>query len=132
MNAKTPKEAFIIMNEAVLPNDTNVLGTLFGGRLLQWMDVASAISAGKHCNTNVVTASVDNVSFDKPIRLGEVVHIEAKVTRSFTTSMEIHLNVWGENITKGIKYKSNEAFYTFVAIDKDYNPVKVPTIIPET
>ena len=132
MESKTPALSQTIMNEAVLPNDTNVIGTLFGGRLLQWMDICAAMAAGKHSRSNVVTASVDNVSFQNPIRLGDVVHINAKITRSFNTSMEVHLEVWAENIPKGNKYKSNEAFYTFVSIDENCNPIKAPELVPET
>src|SRR3989440_1605305 len=94
---KAPKESFVAMTELVLPNDTNTFGNLMGGRLMYWMDIAAALSATKHCNAPVVTASVDNISFTNPIKLGNVVHIEAKVTRAFNTSMEVHLNVWGED-----------------------------------
>ncbi|MBL4716224.1 MAG: acyl-CoA thioesterase [Bacteroidetes bacterium] len=132
MNSKTPKESSTVMNEAVLPNDTNVLGNLFGGRLLQWMDIASAIAAAKHCNSVVVTASVDNVSFQNSITLGEVVNITAKVTRAFNTSLEVHLDVWGENIPKGTRFKSNEAYYTFVRLGEDGKPAKVPELVPES
>ena len=83
----------MIMNELVLPNDTNTLNNLMGGRLLHWMDIAAAISAQKHCNRTVVTASVDNVSFKHPIKLGDVVNIEAKITRAFNTSVEVRLAV---------------------------------------
>jgi len=98
---KSPKESFTIMNELVLPNDTNTLNNLMGGRLLHWMDIAAAISAQKHCNRIVVTASVDNVSFKQPIKLGDVITIEAKVTRAFNTSVEVRLDVWAENIPSG-------------------------------
>ena len=87
MQAKSPKDSYVIMNELVLPNDTNTLNNLMGGRLLHWMDIAAAISGQKHCNRIVVTASVDNVSFKHPIKLGDVVTIEARVTRAFTTSV---------------------------------------------
>jgi len=130
--SKTTKESFIVMTELVLPNDTNVHGNLMGGRLMYWMDIASALAAGKHCNSPVVTASVDNISFENPIKLGNVVHIEAKLTRAFTTSMEIHLKVWGEDIQQQYRYKSNEAYYTFVAIDHNLRPRPVPQLIPET
>ncbi len=120
------------MNELVLPNDTNTLNNLMGGRLLHWMDIAAAISGQKHCNRTVVTASVDNVSFKQPIKLGDVVSIEAKVTRSFNTSVEIRLDVWAQNIPSGTKVKSNEAYYTFVALDTDGNTVRVPELLPET
>jgi acyl-CoA hydrolase len=122
----------IIMTELVLPNDTNVFGNLMGGRLMYWMDIAAALSAQKHCNAPVVTASVDNISFENPIRLGNVVHIEAKVSRAFTTSMEVHLKVWGEDLKRQHKYKSNEAYYTFVALDPDNKPHPVPQLVPET
>ena len=99
MQKKKPAESQVTMTELVLPNDTNVFGNLMGGRLMYWMDIAAALAAGKHCNAPVVTASVDNISFESPIKLGNVVHIEARVTRAFTTSMEIHLSVWGEDLT---------------------------------
>jgi acyl-CoA hydrolase len=120
------------MNELVLPNDTNTLNNLMGGRLLHWMDIAAAISAQKHCNRIVVTASVDNVSFKHPIKLGDVVTIEAKVSRAFTTSVEVRLDVWAQNIPSGTKVKSNEAYYTFVAQEKDGIKVTVPELLPET
>src|ERR1700749_1499840 len=132
MNAKKPKESLTIMNELVLPNDTNTLNNLMGGRLLHWMDIAAAISAQKHCNRIVVTASVDNVSFKHSIKLGSVVSIEARVTRAFNTSVEVRMDVWAENIPNGTKVKSNEAYYTFVALDKDSNTVAVPELIPST
>ena len=120
------------MNELVLPNDTNTLNNLMGGRLLHWMDIAAAISAQKHCNNIVVTASVDNVSFKHAIKLGDVITIEAKVTRAFSTSMEVRLDVWAENIPSGTRVRSNEAYYTFVAIDANGKTVSVPEILPET
>lgn len=129
---KSPKESFTIMNELVLPNDTNTLNNLMGGRLLHWMDIAAAISAQKHCNRIVVTASVDNVSFKHPIKLGDVITIEAKVTRAFTTSVEVRLDVWAENIPSGSREKSNEAYYTFVALDQNGKTVPVPELQPET
>jgi len=132
MQGKSPKESYTIMNELVLPNDTNTLNNLMGGRLLHWMDIASAISAQKHCNRIVVTASVDNVSFKAPIKLGDVISIEAKVTRAFTTSVEVRMDVWAQNIPSGTRVKSNEAYYTFVALDSEGNTVKVPELIPET
>ena len=120
------------MNELVLPNDTNTLNNLMGGRLLHWMDIAAAISAQKHCNRIVVTASVDNVSFQHPIKLGDVITIEAQVTRAFNTSVEVRLSVWAENIPSGSRVKSNEAFYTFVALDQDGKTIPVPAIDPQT
>jgi acyl-CoA hydrolase len=132
MISKKASESLVIMTEIVLPNDTNTFGNLMGGRLMYWMDIAAAISGTKHCNAPVVTASVDNISFTNPIRLGNVVHIEAKVTRAFNTSMEVHLNVWGEDIIQQYRYKSNEAYYTFVALDPNSKPRSVPKLEPET
>src|ERR687889_821490 len=100
VKTKAARESSVVMTELVLPNDTNVFGNLMGGRLMYWMDIAAALAAGKHCNAPVVTASVDNISFEAPIGLGNVVHIQAKVSRAFNTSMEVHMNVWGEDLTK--------------------------------
>lgn len=132
MIAKKPSESLIVMTELVLPNDTNTFGNLMGGRLLYWMDIAAALAGAKHCNAPVVTASVDNISFTNPIKLGNVVHIEAKISRAFNTSMEVHLNVWGEDIIQQYRYKSNEAYYTFVALDTNSKPRPVPQVQPES
>jgi acyl-CoA hydrolase len=132
MNAKKAQESLNIMSELVLPNDTNMLHNLMGGRLLHWMDIAAAISAQRHCNHIAVTASVDNVSFKHAVKLGDVITIHAKVTRAFNTSLEVRLTVYAENIPSGTKVKSNEAFYTFVALDEEGNKVKVPELIPES
>lgn len=125
-------ESLVNMTELVLPNDTNTFGNLMGGRLMYWMDIAAALSAMKHCASPVVTASVDNISFENPIKLGNVVHIEAKVTRAFTSSMEIHMVVYGEDTVQQFKYKSNEAYYTFVALDPNGKPKPVNKVIPES
>ena len=132
MQTKKPSDSLTVMTEIVLPNDTNVFGNLMGGRLMYWMDIAAAIAAQRHCNAPVVTASVDNISFENPIKIGNTVHIEAKVSRAFNTSMEVHLKVWGEDFQQQYKYKSNEAYYTFVALDPNRKPRIVPQIIPET
>ena len=131
-NSKKAIESSVTMTELVLPNDTNTFGNLMGGRLMYWMDIAAALAAMKHCGAPVVTASVDNISFEAPIKLGNVVHIEAKVSRAFNTSMEVHLNVWGEDALHQYKYKSNEAYYTFVALDPNGKPRKVAGLVPET
>lgn len=132
MEPKKASESLTIMTELVLPNDTNIFGNLMGGRLMYWMDIAAALAAQKHCNAPVVTASVDNISFENPILLGNVVHIQAKVTRAFTSSMEVHMKVWGEDLKRQHKYKSNEAYYTFVALDPANKPQPVPQLVPET
>lgn len=132
MQAKKPQDSYNIMSELVLPNDTNMLGNLMGGRLMHWMDIAAALSSMKHCNCPVVTASVDNVSFANPIKLGNLLTIETKVVRAFNTSMEVYLKVWGEDLTAQYKYLSNEAYLTFVALDPNGKPRKVPPIEPQT
>lgn len=130
--AKKPSESLTVMNELVLPNDTNTLNNLMGGRLLHWMDIAAAIAAQKHSNSIVVTASVDGVSFQEAVQLGDVVTLTAKVTRAFNSSMEVFIEVYGQNIPKGEKFKCNDAYYTFVALDSRNKPVSVPPIKPET
>jgi acyl-CoA hydrolase len=132
MDLKKASETVTLMTELVLPNDTNLHGNLMGGRLMYWMDIAAALSAQKHCNAPAVTASVDNISFENPIKLGNVVHIQAKLSRAFNSSMEIHLRVWGEDVIQQYKYKSNEAYYTFVALDPHGKPRPVPQLVPET
>lgn len=132
MKAKFARESLCINTEIVLPNDTNVLGNLMGGRLLHWMDICAAVSAHRHCGRVVVTASVNNVSFNQPIKLGEIVTLQAKVSRAFTSSMEVFIDVWVENNTTGEKKKCNEAIYTFVAVDQMGSPIAVPELIPET
>lgn len=129
---KTPKESFVSMTELVLPNDTNTLNNLMGGRLMHWMDIVSAIAGQKHCNSIVVTASVDNISFRNPIQLGNVVTLKARVTRAFNSSIEIRIDVEAEDIPAGKKVASHSAYFTFVAVDKEGNPIEVPEIEPET
>ncbi|PEN13914.1 acyl-CoA thioesterase [Longibacter salinarum] len=130
--AKPVADSRAIINEIVLPNDTNSLGNMMGGRLLHLMDKCAAISAQRHANTVCVTASVDNVEFQAPIRGGDVVVIESQVNRAFRTSMEVELNVWAENPKQQTKLKSNRAFYTFVGLDDESRPVEIPPIQPET
>lgn len=129
---KTPLYTLANMTELVLPNDTNTLGNLMGGRLLHWMDIVTAISASKHSNRVVVTASVDFVDFQSPIKLGEIVILEAKVTRAFKTSMEVMVKVWAQNLQSTEKRSSNQAFYTFVAVDQTGRPIPVDPVHPET
>ncbi len=129
---KSPRESYVSMTELVLPNDTNTLNNLMGGRLMHWMDVVSAIAGQKHCNSIVVTASVDNISFRSPIQLGNVVTLRAKATRAFNSSVEIRIDVDAENIPEGKKVASNSAYFTFVAVDKNGNPVEIPEVVPET
>ncbi|PSQ83742.1 MAG: acyl-CoA thioesterase [Bacteroidetes bacterium QH_2_63_10] len=120
------------MTEIVLPNDTNGLGNMMGGRLLHLMDKCAAISAQRHANRVCVTAAVDNVEFQSAIEEGEVVVIESHVNRAFRTSMEVELNVWAENPLQETKRKCNCAFYTYVALDEDGSTVPVPDVKPQT
>lgn len=129
---RTPESTLAINTEIVLPNDTNTLGNLMGGKLLHWMDVNAAISAHRLCKRVCVTASVNNVSFNQPIKLGDIVTLQAKVSRSFSSSMEIFIDVFVEDRTTSDKIKVNEAIYTFVAVDQLGNPIRVPEIQPET
>lgn len=131
--SKKASASYTIMTEMVLPNDTNTLNNLKGGVMLHWIDVCGAISAQKHSNKVVVTASVDNVSFKEPIKLGNIVTLESKVTRAYNSSMEVHIEVFSEDIPNQIKKKTHEAFYTYVAIEASGKPVKdIPELIPET
>lgn len=133
MKAKTPSESLTVMTEIVLPNDTNNLKNLFGGQLLSWMDRCAAIAAHRHCRRIVVTASVNNVSFNQAIPQGAIVTLEAKVSRAFGSSMEVFVDVFIEDQTiSGKKTKANEAIYTFVAVDQLGNPINIPSISPET
>ena len=132
MKSKKASESASITTEIVLPNDTNNLDNLMGGRLLHWMDIAAAISSHRHCGRIVVTASVNNVSFNKAIPRGSIVTLEAKVSRAFNSSMEVFVDVWMENRAEKGKIKCNEAIYTFVAVDQLVNPIEIPELIPET
>ena len=131
-NAKTPAETRTIMTNIVLPNETNALGNMFGGELLSRMDRAAAIAAQRHSESTIVTASVNHVSFKYPIPEGGVVVVEAKVSRAFSTSMEIYCDVWLDNPITKEKIHTNEGIYTFVAVDKNNKPVAVPESEPET
>lgn len=128
---KTVAASHTTMTQLVMPNDTNPLNNLMGGNLMRWMDIAAGICAGKHCEAHVVTASVDHVSFHHPIKMGDVVTISAQLTRAFTTSVEIFVEVFTSNIKGGSPQKSNHAFFTFVALEDDtQKPKVVPLLIP--
>ncbi|MFM6945803.1 MAG: acyl-CoA thioesterase [Flavobacteriales bacterium] len=132
MKANTASSTLAITTKIVLPNDTNTLGNLFGGQLLAWMDVIASVSAHRHSKRVVVTASVNNVSFQKPINHASIVTLEAKVSRAFNSSMEVFVDVFVEDAVTGQREKCNEAIYTFVAVDQNGNPIQVPALIPET
>jgi acyl-CoA hydrolase len=126
------KDSQVEMTQLVLPNDTNQLGNLLGGRLMEWMDIAAAIAAQRHSNRICVTISVDNLVFHHPIKLGEVVTLRASVNRVFGTSLEVGVRVEAENQLTGEKKISNTAYLTFVAIDGHNKPLKIHEIVPET
>lgn len=128
---KKVSDSKVTMTELVLPNDTNGLNNLMGGRLMHWMDIVSAIAAQRHSNRIVVTASVDNVSFSRAIPLNNVVTLSAQVTRAFNSSMEVFIEVWTEDVPSGKKFRSNSAFFTFVAVDQSGRPIDVPEVSPE-
>ena len=132
MSSKFPADSRTIMTDLVLPSETNPLNNLFGGELLARMDRAASIAARRHSRRIVVTASVNHVAFNKAIPLGSVVTVEAAVSRAFTSSMEIVIDVWVEDRESGRRSKANEAIYTFVAVDETGSPIQVPALEPQT
>ena len=130
MQVKTPSDSFTVMTDIVLPGETNILKNLFGGELLARMDRAASIAAGRHSDGITVTASVNHVAFTQAVPLGSVVTVEAAVSRAFTTSMEVFIDVWIENRFSGKRSKANEGIYTFVALNDDGSRKKVPGLIP--
>jgi len=130
---KRVSESKTQMTELVMPNDTNPLNNLMGGYLMKWMDIACSICAAKHCESHVVTASVDHVAFEHPIQLGDIVTLEAHVTRAFNTSVEVYVEVFASTMTGENYRKSNHAYFTFVALDNENKrPQAVPEVIPLT
>ena len=130
---KKVTDSYTTLSELVMPDNTNMIDNLMGGRLLHLIDVVAGIAAQKHSERLCVTASVDNVSFSRAIPLGSIITLNAQVTRAFSTSMEIHVEVFAKNIPKRIgEYKANEAFITFVAVDDLGTPVKIPELVPQT
>lgn len=132
MLSKPPSASLNIHTELIMPGHTNPLGNLMGGNLLNWMDVATGISALKHAGHISVTAAVDNVSFKKPIHVGDVVTIRSFVTRAFNTSMEVFCEVLVQNIQTGEETLSHTAFFTYVALDSHGHGIRLPAIMPET
>ena len=131
MKEKLVAESQTTMTEMIMPNDTNPLGNLMGGNLMRWMDVAGSICAAKHCESHVVTASVDHVSFTNPIKNGAVITLKAVVTRAFNTSVEIYVEVSAADITGANSRQSNHAYLSFVAVNnKTKKPTKVPPLRP--
>ncbi len=130
---KTAKESLAVMTNLVLPNEINQLNNMFGGELLARMDRISSISAKMHSGSfQVVTASVNHVSFNKPIPLGSTVKLVSKVTRAFKSSMEIYVDVYVYDYQNEVYNKTNDAIYTFVAVDENNKPTAVPELVAET
>lgn len=129
---KTPSQSQVVMTELVLPNDTNYLGNLLGGRLMHWVDIAAALSAMRHSGKVCVTASVDQITFEEPIKLGHVVHITSILTRAFKTSMEVYVQVEREDPLNGTRTRTSDAYLTFVAIDQYGKPLPATELVPQT
>ena len=129
---KTPAESEITMTMVVYPNDTNPMGMLQGGRLVQWMDTASAVCAQTHAERIAATVSLNKMLFRKPAKTGDIITIKAKITRAFTSSMEIFVQAWARKVLNRETYLINEAYFTFVALDDKEHPVMVPKVRPET
>ena len=131
-NSKTSADSETIMTEVVFPNDTNPMGIVQGGRIIQLMDIACAVCAQTHSGKIAVTASIDKVSFKEPSRLGDILTIKAKITRSFNTSMEIYAEVWAKRLPAMMPMLTNKAYFTFVALDENAKPTTVVNLKPVT
>ncbi len=129
---KTPKDSAVAMTEIVLPSHTNALGTIFGGTVVSWIDIAAAIAAQKHSRSMVVTASIDALHFISPVKLGHFVHIRASVNNAARTSMEVGVRVESEDPLTGLKTHTATAYTTFVALNAKGKPQTVPTLTPES
>lgn len=132
VKAKTPEESVVEMTELVIPNDTNLLGNLLGGKLMHWIDIAGAMAASRHSNRTVATVALDSLDFRHPIHMGELIILKAKLTWVGRTSMEVTVNAYGENTKTGVVTHTNKAYLTFVALDDDGRPTAVPPLIPTT
>jgi len=132
MTAKRVQDSQVITTNLVLPNDTNQLGNLLGGTLMHWIDIAAAIASKRHSDRVCVTASVDELNFHHPIRLGDIVTLQASINRAFRTSMEVGVIVTAESQSGHYTRRANHAYLTFVAIDESGSPVAVPPVKPET
>ena len=129
---KHVKDSYVIMHELILPNDTNNLDTVFGGKVMQYMDLCAAMSAYKFARTAVVTASVDRLDFLAPARVGDMLILKSSVNYSHNTSMEIGVHIDAENVKTGKRRHTASAYLTFVSLDSDGKPQKVDNIIPES
>jgi acyl-CoA hydrolase len=126
--AKSPRESRVEMVQLVLPNDANTLGNVLGGRVLHWIDLAAAIVAHRHCRSETVTASLDQMAFLEPIRVGQLAVIQGRITQAWHSSMEIRVDVECEDLLTGARKPTSTAYLTFVAIDPDGRPAAVPPL----
>jgi len=129
---KYVKDSYVIMHELILPNDTNNLDTVFGGKVMQYMDLCAAMSAYKFARTAVVTASVDRLDFLAPARVGDMLILKSSVNYSHNTSMEVGVHIDAENVKTGKRRHTASAYLTFVSLDEQRKPQKVDNIIPES
>jgi acyl-CoA hydrolase len=129
---RTPRASQVVMTQAVMPGDANPLGTAFGGRIAQWIDVAAAIACQRHCRHRVVTASMDDLHFLLPIRVGMIVELRAQVNATFRTSMEAGVRIESENPITGERHHVSSAYVTFVAQDQHGRPAQVPPLVLES
>lgn len=120
------------MTEIILPNDTNTLGNLLGGRLMHFIDLVGAMAAYRHSRTHVVTAAMDHIDFIQPVHVGDLLNLKSSVNRAFKTSMEVGVKVWVENAQTGSKLHVASAYLVFVAIDQNGRRVHVPELTPVT
>jgi acyl-CoA hydrolase len=129
---KRVADSRVEMTEIVMPNDANPLGTIFGGRVMQLMDIAASIAGFRHARCNVVTLSVDSLEFRRPIRVGDAVVLHAWLNWAGRTSMEVQVEVYSEDLITGERARTSTAFFTFVAVDPDGKPHEVPPLLPLT
>jgi acyl-CoA hydrolase len=129
---REPSASKVEITQVVLPNDTNPLGSMLGGRVMHWIDIAGAIAAHRHSRRYVVTAAVDHLDFQHPIRMGQLILLKAVVTRSFHSSMEVEVQVYREDVLTGERKQTSSAFLTYVALDLQGHPTQVPQLIPQT
>lgn len=129
---KTVSESQTEMVEVVLPNDANPLGNILGGTVMHLIDIAGAIAAHRHSRSIVVTASVDHLDFLHPIRIGQLIVLRAHVTRAFHSSMEVEVKVYLEDYLSGERRQTSSAFVTYVALDQEGQPRRVPALAPRT
>ena len=132
MATKTVKDTQVIMHELILPNDTNLLGNVLGGRVMHLMDMCAAMSAYKHARTAVVTASVDRLDFLAPAKMGDIMILKSSVNYTGKSSMEVGVRIESENPKTGDIYHTSSAYLTFVSLNDNGKPQGVPMVSPET